>query len=79
MSMIVTRVHARGGAVAYGEPMKIFLIVLLVAAVLLGIVGFLVKALLWLAFVGIVLFLLTALYWWFKFRSSGSKDVETAR
>ncbi|WP_084104681.1 hypothetical protein [Demequina sp. NBRC 110056] len=59
--------------------MKILLIVVLIAAVALGIVGFLIEALLWLAALGLVLFLVTAAYWWFKFRSSRSKDVATAR
>ena len=63
----------------YGRTMKILLIVLLVAAVAFGIIGFLIEALLWLAALGLVLFLVTAAYWWFKFRSSRSKDAGTAR
>lgn len=59
--------------------MKIFLIILLIAAIALGLIGFLIEALFWLAVIGLVLFLVTALYWWFKFRSSRSKDVDTAR
>ncbi|WP_062071126.1 hypothetical protein [Demequina sediminicola] len=59
--------------------MKIFLIVLLVAAVLLGLLGFLIKALLWLAFIGIVLFAVTVAYWWFRFRSSRSAEVSTVQ
>ena len=59
--------------------MKIFLIILLIAAIALGVLGFIIEALFWLAVVGLVLFLVTAAYWWFKFRSSRSKDVDTAR
>jgi O-antigen/teichoic acid export membrane protein len=59
--------------------MKIFLIILLIAALALGIIGFLIEALLWLAAIGLVLFLVTGAYWWFKFRSSRGSDVETAR
>lgn len=59
--------------------MKIFLIVLLIAAIALGLIGFLIEALLWLAAIGLVLFLVTAAYWWFKFRSSRSKDVDAPR
>lgn len=59
--------------------MKVFLIVLLIAAIALGLIGFIIEALFWLAVIGLALFLLTVLYWWFKFRSSRSKDVDTAR
>ncbi|WP_061961497.1 hypothetical protein [Demequina flava] len=59
--------------------MKILLIALLIAAVLLGIVGFLIEALLWLALIGIILFAVTALYWWWRFRSSRSTEVDSAR
>ncbi|WP_062210917.1 hypothetical protein [Demequina oxidasica] len=52
--------------------MKYFLIVLLIVFLALGIVGFLVKALLWLAFLGFILFALTAVYWWFRVKQSQS-------
>ncbi|WP_062077514.1 hypothetical protein [Demequina globuliformis] len=58
--------------------MKIFLIVLLVAAIVLGILGAIIEALLWLAFLGLILFGVTAAYWWFRFRRSRGTDVESA-
>ena len=70
---------ANDARIAYRQAMKIFLIVLLIAAIALGLIGFIIETLFWLAVIGIVLFLLTAAYWWFKLRSSGSKDVGTAR
>lgn len=57
---------------------KIFLIVLLVAAIALGILGALIEALLWLAFLGLILFAVTVAYWWFRFRRSRSRDIESA-
>ena len=50
-------------AVQYVRGMKNFVIVLLVALVALAIIGFLVKALLWLAVVAIVLFVGTIVFW----------------
>ncbi|MFT0847765.1 hypothetical protein VR010_08430 [Actinomycetaceae bacterium L2_0104] len=48
-----------------------FLVTLLVIWVVLSVVGFIVKGLLWLAVLGIALFLLTAVWLWFKGRRDG--------
>lgn len=61
------------------EGMKILLIVLLIAAVALGVIGFLIEALLWLAALGLVLFLVTAAYWWLKVRSSRSRRARASQ
>lgn len=45
---------------AYGQPMLIFVIVLLALWLILSIVGFAFEGLLWLAIIGIVLFVVTA-------------------
>ncbi len=57
--------------------MKITLSILLVLFLALALVGFLVKALLWLAGVGIVLFALTVVYWVVKAKMS-HRDAEPA-
>jgi hypothetical protein len=44
---------------AYGEPMLILVIVLLVLWAILSVVGFAIKGLLWLAIIGIILFVAT--------------------
>lgn len=76
--MLSSRTRNAGLAkVAYRQCMKILLVILLVAFLALGIVGILVKALLWLALVGLILFVLTCLYWWFHSKRSQSSDVAT--
>lgn len=48
-----------------------FLLFLLVLWLAAGIIGFVVKGLLWLGFVGLVLFVVTAVWLYFKGRKSG--------
>ncbi|GMA35299.1 hypothetical protein [Demequina litorisediminis] len=58
--------------------MKILLIVLLVAAIALGILGFLIKAALWLAFIGIVLFVGTIAFWVLRSKwNSRGQEIES--
>ncbi|WP_084079269.1 hypothetical protein [Demequina sp. NBRC 110057] len=57
--------------------MRYLLIALLVAAVLLGILGFLIKAALWLAFIGIVLFVGTIAFWVLRSKwNARGKEIE---
>lgn len=46
--------------------MLTFILVLLAIWLLLSILGFVIKGLLWLAFIGIILFVVTAVYGWIK-------------
>lgn len=54
--------------------MKTLLIALLIVFLAVAVVGFVVKALLWLAVVGLILFVLTAIYWWVRAKQSHSAD-----
>ena len=58
----------------YGRDLKIFVIVLLVALAAIAIVGFLVKALLWLAVIVIVLFVGTIVFWRVRSRVENHTD-----
>ena len=46
------------------------IITLLIIWLVLSILGFVVKGLLWLAFIGLILFLATAVWGWFKRRTN---------
>jgi hypothetical protein len=46
------------------------IITLLIIWLVLSILGFVVKGLLWLAFIGLILFVATAVWGWFKRRAS---------
>lgn len=48
--------------------------VLLVVWLVIVVVGFVVKGLVWLAVIGIVLFLATAVYGWIKRKALGTKS-----
>lgn len=48
-----------------------FLVFLLIAWIVLSVLGFVIKGLLWLAFVGIVLFIATSVYLWLKRKAAG--------
>jgi hypothetical protein len=57
--------------------MRTALITLIVIAVVLALLGILIKTLLWLAFIGLALFVGTAVYWWVRGRTgSASTEVE---
>lgn len=43
-----------------------FLVFLLIAWLVLSVLGFVIKGLLWLAFIGIVLFIATSIFLWLK-------------
>ncbi|WP_168211890.1 hypothetical protein [Ruania zhangjianzhongii] len=49
-----------------------FLAFLLIAWLVLSVLGFVIKGLLWLTFVGIVLFVVTAIFLWLKRKTSGT-------
>jgi len=49
-----------------------FLVFLLFAWLVLSVLGFVIKGLLWLAFLGIVLFVVTAIFLWVKRKATGA-------
>ncbi|MPV51447.1 MULTISPECIES: hypothetical protein [unclassified Pseudactinotalea] len=55
----------------YREAMLGFLAFLLILWLVLAILGFVIKGLLWLAFIGIVLVIATAAYGWVKRKAQG--------
>ena len=57
--------------------MRYLLIALLVAAVLLGILGFIIKAALWLAFIGLVLFVGTIAFWVIRAKIGNRAEIES--
>lgn len=57
---------------AHTQHMIAILGVLLVVWLVVVVVGFVVKGLVWLAIVGIVLFLVTAVYGWIKRKATGA-------
>ncbi len=56
----------------YAHLMGGFLAFLLIAWLVLSVLGFVIKGLLWLTFVGIVLFVVTAIFLWLKRKTSGT-------
>ncbi len=60
-----------GGERAYGERMWTVLVILLVVWLVLAIVGFALKGLLWLGIIGIVLFVGTVIFGILRQRSRG--------
>ena len=45
---------------------------LLIAWLVLSVLGFVIKGLLWLAFIGLVLFVVTAIFVWLRRKASGT-------
>lgn len=66
--------HAQRQLVKYGQVMKTLVIALLVALAALAIIGFLVKALLWLAIVAVALFLGIIVFWRVRARLGDHSD-----
>lgn len=56
--------------------MLTFLIVLLILWVVVAVMGFIIKGLLWLGFLGVILFLITAAWIYFKGRQAGKDSVD---
>lgn len=57
--------------------MRYVLIALLIVAILLGILGFLIKAALWLAFIGLVLFVGTIAFWVIRAKIGNRGEIES--
>lgn len=62
---------ARTGALPYCEAMFGFIVFLLILWLVLSVLGFVIKGLLWLAFIGIALFIATLIYGWVKRKARG--------
>jgi len=64
--------------VKYGISMKTLIVVLLVVWAAIAVIGFVVKALLWLALIGVVLFVGTIAFWKIRSKMSQGADAATA-